>query len=97
MRTHFPATAEDTPTATVLIQGILEGINHELLEVGSWLNVVGYIQRPVLRSETKPRKRKHVAETASTAIVNAVMIWSAGAIRTDKYEKAAMSYQGVAE
>lgn len=81
LRDHYPATAKHTPTALVTIENLLlDGLEHDLLETGAWLNVIGYVRaRP---SGTKVSKRSWVT------YVEAVMVWSAGAIKLEKYNAA---------
>ena len=59
------------------------------LEVGEWLNVVGYIRkepRPVRvdKVSTKPQKTTVVK-------VQALIVWSAGSLKIDAYEQAAIA------
>lgn len=82
LRDHYPATA---PTVQVKIDNLLESMNHELLQVGSWVNVIGYI-RPVA-VEAKGSKRSR------TTFVDATMLWSAGAVKLNNYSAAVKDYQ----
>ena len=67
------------------VQNVLENINHQLLEVGAWVNVVGYV--------TKASESSRANAIPKATLVEAVMIWSAGAIKLDKYKTAVREYQ----
>lgn len=72
--------------AVVDISMVLEGMKPDLLQPGNWINVIGYVRNRSLstarRSSTS--RRKIVGELPE---VQAVLVWSAGAIQVDKYEK----------
>jgi len=57
----------------VNIQHVLESIKRTEMDVGSWINVIGYVER---------RKDKGI-------FVQAITIWSAGNVDLSAYEKAA--------
>lgn len=80
------------PTAIVNVDNVLETMKHDLLEVGAWLNIVGYVERT---SEVARPARPQNAEINPPAAthVTATMIWSAGAIKLDRYEAAVQGYQ----
>lgn len=81
-------TTSDIPTVIVKLEHVLENVNHELLQIGAWLNVVGHVEKPqgVNRNGTK-------RNTHSPGLVAATMIWSAGAMKLDRYESAVQGYQ----
>ncbi|KAI7220061.1 hypothetical protein KC333_g2575 [Hortaea werneckii] len=93
---RYPATANDTPTAIVSIENLLESLNHELIAVGSWINVIGYL-RSLPESVVVPAdgKRSRGAKHHSQPIVfvESSMIWSAGSVRTEKYNAAVTELQ----
>ena len=95
VRDKYPATSAKIPTAVVNIESILETANHELLQVGSWLNIVGYVRSaPVV--EFLPSKSSidvgRQGESGSLVQVDATLVWSAGAIRLDQYKLATREY-----
>lgn len=83
-------------TVHVNIQHILETARRDLLEVGAWLNIVGYVVKPpsiedkqkALSSKGKQKRAKR-----KMPVVEATMFWSAGAIKLDSYQSAVRSYQ----
>ncbi|GAB1737453.1 hypothetical protein NU219Hw_g1593t1 [Hortaea werneckii] len=93
---RYPATANKTPTAVVSIGNLLESLNHELIAVGSWINVIGYL-RPLPESVVFPAdaKRSRGAKHYSQPVVfvESSMIWSAGSVRTEKYDAALTELQ----
>ncbi|KAK7732163.1 hypothetical protein SLS57_001143 [Botryosphaeria dothidea] len=73
--------------ARVNIDHVLESVKRTDLEVGAWLNVIGYVSAPPDSSKRTARKgRAHNA--AEIVYAQAVVLWSAGDIKLDAYEKA---------
>jgi len=60
-------------------------LSHDLLETGTWLNVIGYVR-------AKPSGVK-VSRKALVTFVDATMVWSAGAIKVEKYHAAVNGLQ----
>lgn len=99
LRDKYPSAHSDLPTVVANIENVLETIDHELLQVGSWLNIVGYTGQPQVARERRPKCLKPgVKPEASGApvVVEATMIWSAGSIKVDAYKSAAQEYQKLA-
>lgn len=71
LKHHYPASA-DSVIANVDIEHVLERAKHQDVDVGTWLNVIGYVER---------RKEKGV-------FVQAVAMWDAGNIDLDAYARA---------
>lgn len=71
LKHNYPAvgTAE---IANVDVVHVLERIKSHELEVGSWVNVIGYVER---------RKEKRI-------FVQAITVWSAGNVDLNAYEQA---------
>ncbi|RMY93616.1 hypothetical protein D0862_09159 [Hortaea werneckii] len=93
---RYPATANNTPTAVVSVGNLLESLNHELIAVGSWINVIGYLrslpESDVLSADGKcSRCAKHYSQPV--VFVESSMIWSAGSVRTEKYDAALTELQ----
>jgi hypothetical protein len=83
LRDRFPATSA-SGIANVDVNNVLDALNVETSQVGAWVNIIGYM--------------RHSAESRSTSdqrafIVDAVLIWSAGAIKLDDYEVAVRALQ----
>jgi hypothetical protein len=73
--------APEPAVVDVDINLLLETVKAIDLQVGAWLNVLGYVRnRPFPAVETSPFERKSI-------YVEAVMIWTAGAIRIGEYER----------
>lgn len=103
LKHRYPVSADDrnrtapagvAVTARVNIEHVLESLKSEDLQVGAWVNVVGYVQR-----ERRSRSRRRGTAGTATACregggmrrgskVQAVMLWSAGAVKLDAYERA---------
>jgi hypothetical protein len=72
LRHAYPAS--DPPkVANVNIDHVLQTIKHTDLQVGAWINVIGYVER---------RKERGI-------FVQAIVVWGAGNLNLDAYEKAA--------
>lgn len=98
LRDKFPTTSSEHPTAVVNIVNILENLNHELLQVGSWVNLMGYVRATPksAKHDSKSSKDGDDSRSSSRAVhVEATMMWSAGAIKLDKYRTAAREYQSL--
>ncbi|KAF1808414.1 hypothetical protein P152DRAFT_385522, partial [Eremomyces bilateralis CBS 781.70] len=65
-------------SAVVEISHLLPDISPQLLQVGEWVNVIGYVQENPGNTSFKPEPQ-HVP-------IQAVMLWSAGAIDIAEYE-----------
>ena len=96
LKEHYPATAQNVPTALLKLDNVLETLNHELVEVGAWINVIGYIRTqssaptPVHGGAFTGKKPK---VQSRPSLIEATMIWSAGAIQLQKYSSAVNDYQ----
>ncbi|KAF2482774.1 CST complex subunit Ten1 [Neohortaea acidophila] len=87
LRSAYPAVNTSVPCALVNVENVLELVDHRQLETGAWVNVVGYIEKD---QEFKSLKSD---QPSSSVMVRATLIWSAGAIRMDRYEAAVREYQ----
>ncbi|KAI4727898.1 hypothetical protein E4T49_04341 [Aureobasidium sp. EXF-10728] len=74
---NFPSS-QNQQTTQVDISQLLDTIDHQHLQIGAWLNVIGYVTPSTLKSRSK---------------IQAVVVWSAGAINLQQYENALMSRQ----
>lgn len=74
-------------TALVDVNLLLETLSTSLMRIGEWVNVVGY----VTKQESKLcHDGKNVGRFTS---VQAIIYWSAGAIKIDEYEEAVAETQ----
>jgi hypothetical protein len=64
-------------SASVNVAYVLDALNLELTQVGAWVNVIGYVRNT---------DDGHSGSGKASCSVDAVIIWSAGAIRLDEYE-----------
>ncbi|KAL2014020.1 hypothetical protein VTN00DRAFT_1545 [Thermoascus crustaceus] len=78
---NFPpsSTVKEPASVPVDINHVLEDLKAEDLRVGAWLNVLGYVR------ERDDDNRKGSAR--SSIYVEAVMVFSAGAVRVGEYER----------
>lgn len=74
---NFPSP-QDRHIAQVDISQLLDTIDHQNLQVGAWLNIIGYVGPSPSRNRTK---------------IQAIMLWSAGAVNLQQYETALVSRQ----
>ena len=79
LKDRFASTTASSASgsASVNVAYVLDALNFELTQVGAWVNVVGYIK----------------TTTDGYCCVDAVVIWSAGAIKLDGYEAAVRDLQ----
>lgn len=84
---QYPVTNETDPVAVVRLAMVLENVNRDIVQVGSWINVAGNV-----RSHSERRTDRQPPYPVAT-FVDATMIWSAGAIIPDKYRAAVLEYQ----
>ncbi|GAB1732368.1 hypothetical protein NU195Hw_g7312t1 [Hortaea werneckii] len=93
---RYPATANGAPTALVSMENLLESLNHELIAVGSWINVIGYLRplpKSVVRSADEKSSRSARRHSQPAVFVESSMIWSAGSVRMEKYDAALTELQ----
>jgi hypothetical protein len=86
LKDRFASTTAPSTSgsASVNVAYVLDALNIELTQVGAWVNVVGYV-----------RSAGDVGSGSAmtSCSVDAVVIWSAGAIRLDEYEGAVRDLQ----
>ena len=68
------------------VQLVLESIKAHELRAGSWLNVIGYIRRPEHVRTKRKTSDKEKSSGSPEIHIQAVMIWSGGAIKVGDYE-----------
>jgi hypothetical protein len=67
---HNYPHADPGKTAHVNIRVVLESMRNKMLDVGSWVNVIGYVER----------------HSENDIFVQAVAVWDAGNIDLDAYQ-----------
>lgn len=90
---NYPRRRTDPPTMSVDINALLESVTPDELHVGAWVNVVGYVRNASYLSKWRdaiagpyPKGRMYV---------DAIMIFSAGAVALDEYERILREAQNV--
>lgn len=83
---HYPNNLRYPAAAHVNIEHVLERIKGDVLAVGEWINITGYITGGVTSGLGK--RGKHKKENERSVSVQAVMLWSAGQIKVPEYEVA---------
>jgi len=94
---HYPSSSATT-LAQVDIDLVMETSSRLDLEVGAWINVIGYLtatppqmtstlRRAATEVRTQARRKGERSADPRTVSVQAVMLWSAGAIKLDEYER----------
>jgi hypothetical protein len=78
LKHNYPPSSKPK-IALVNVQVILDTITRKEVEVGSWLNVIGYVER-------RDEKEKGI-------FVQAIVIWDAGDVDLVAYEKAVRARQ----
>lgn len=74
-------------TALVDVNLLLETLNTSLMRIGEWVNVIGYVTK-------QESKLSHEGKNVGRFIfVQAIIYWSAGAIKVDEYEEAVAETQ----
>jgi hypothetical protein len=84
LRDRFPAKSATSGAANVNVNNVLDALNVETSQVGAWVNIIGYLRHD---SGSQPMPKARVS------IVDAVLIWSAGAIKLNDYEAAVRALQ----
>lgn len=66
---------------------LLETLKTSETRIGEWVNVVGYVTRQQSKSSS------HETGLAQVTSIQAIIYWSAGALKTDEYEDAVAESQ----
>ncbi|EXJ59718.1 hypothetical protein A1O7_03864 [Cladophialophora yegresii CBS 114405] len=77
----FPKDISPVPSIWVEITLILETTDSTTLAIGTWINVIGYVQ-----ATPQLIRRKSGERIPRAAQLQAVLIWDAGAVRIGEYE-----------
>jgi len=88
----FPQSTIPVPQASLDVGLVLESLKFDDLQRGSWLNVIGYVRRPE-RREKKTRSTTDGVKSAAVPTIEAIVVWSAGAIKVADYEAALLSHK----
>ena len=74
-------------TAEVNLDHVLDTVARSDLETGAWINVIGYVNAGFVRRQTVAG----ITVKENIVPVQAVMLWNAGAINVQEYERALMA------
>ncbi|PTU17109.1 hypothetical protein P175DRAFT_0467549 [Aspergillus ochraceoroseus IBT 24754] len=87
----------EPPCVSVDINAVLETVTWEELRVGAWINVIGYVRRAqgcpspgataAVATDDATMTALNGKETRGSVYVDAVMVFSAGAIALGEYER----------
>jgi hypothetical protein len=89
LKHNYPSSS--TPVvAEVHLDHVLESITPTTTQSGTWLNVVGFINRDegAGHQDVQAASKKSGRQMLKVVTVDAVMVWDAGSIKLDAYEKA---------
>lgn len=80
-------TDVESPKRTIVdINLTLNTTKLDVLQSGSWINIIGYVRRTSL-PDTQQTRSGHTVAPQRQATVQAVLVWSAGVLRVEEYEK----------
>jgi hypothetical protein len=84
-----------TPQASIDVRLVLESINAHDLQRGSWVNIIGYLRKPEQRQKKSTSSNTNNIQTPEIPIVQAIIVWGAGAIKVASYETALVSQRNI--
>lgn len=84
----YPSTQACNNIALVDVNLLLEGLKREDMQVGTWVNVVGYVEGRVKGRGENGAVGEGGGREVVKVRVKAVMLWSAGGVEIGKYERA---------
>lgn len=91
----FPTHTPQTSPAKVDISLILESIKADLLQPGTWLNIIGYVNRAASRRK-RPALSGGISGQMERSRVQALLAWNAGPVRVADYESILMQQRDMA-
>jgi len=84
----YPPPSAGNAIAMVDVTLLLEGLRREDMEVGAWVNVIGYVEEGERRM--KGRREGDGGGSVGVSVqvrVKAIMLWSAGGVKVGEYER----------
>lgn len=98
---HYPRNKSEPSSVTVDINAVVDDLNSELVRVGAWLNVMGYIRESDTPTSSFASSQMDLQlegyQSSPTVmptkvsprpvLIEAVMVFSAGAIAVGDYER----------
>ena len=92
---HYPPKSPKPAATLVDVNLLLESLKPSDLQIGSWINVFGYVRRSKRDKATSGESgRKKSTTVSSRMIVQATMIRSAGTVNIGEYERVVTECQG---
>ena len=89
LKHNYPSSST-LVVAKVHLDHVLESITPTTTQIGTWLNVVGFISwdKDTGHQDVQATSKKGGRSKLKIIIIDAVMVWDAGSIKLDAYEKA---------
>jgi len=84
---RYPRNTLTLTRALVDVNLVLETAKGNLLNEGTWLNVIGYVQELGSKRRRLNAEGTKSATRTSLSHVQAVLIWDAGSLHVDQYEQ----------
>ena len=88
----YPSANDTTVIAVVDVNLLLENLKREDIAVGAWVNIVGYVEEVMNKREKAKDLHGNTGQGGNPRVdlvkVQAIMLWSAGAIKVGEYERA---------
>jgi hypothetical protein len=89
LKHHYPPESTKPAKTTVDINLLLESIKSTDIEIGAWINVLGYVTWSTHANKTRVAsvEKKSGKALLRRSLVKPLLIHSAGSIDVGKYEK----------
>lgn len=87
----YPSTSKVNVAALVDVTLLLERLRREDMEVGAWVNVIGYVEEVAKSAGRNTKggwKEDSRGEGDRKVKVKAILLWGAGGVKLGEYEKA---------
>jgi hypothetical protein len=87
---HNHPPSKEPVVAHVNIDIVLETLKSSSLQVGTWLNIVGYVTKNSVPSTVcrETEEGTSLKPESKVAFVQAIVLWEAVAVKLDAYERA---------
>ncbi|KAI9763152.1 MAG: hypothetical protein M1835_007914 [Candelina submexicana] len=85
LKHNYPAPSSGSATAYVNIDLILSSIKSTDTQIGEWVNIIGYITAPI-PPQTHATSNQNI-KASNGVNVQALVLWSAGAVNLGNYER----------
>ena len=85
------SSSQAVVTAAVDVNILLETVKGTDIQLGEWVNVIGYVRNKREHCSIRNEGASQRGESVRMVHVQAVMLWSAGALKVEAYEQAVAS------